>query len=160
MYKNILIATDGSKLADKAVAHGIALAKAHHATASVVTVTDIWSAFDMAHEYKLGKKDAIGEYEVLAAAGAKRVLDKAAEAAKAQGVDCRLIHVPGQASGGWHSRRRGGYRRRSHRHGVAWPPGHATAAAGKSGQRGRHAQQGAGDRRPVNRGPVTLPPAA
>ncbi len=94
MYKNILIATDGSKLADKAVAHGIALAKAHHATASVVTVTDIWSAFDMAHEYKLGKKDAIGEYEVLAAAGAKRVLDKAAEAAKAQGVDCRLIHVP------------------------------------------------------------------
>ena len=94
MYKNILIATDGSKLADKAVAHGIALAKAHHATASVVTVTDIWSAFDMAHEYNLGKKDAIGEYEVLAAAGAKRVLDKAAEAAKAQGVDCRLIHVP------------------------------------------------------------------
>lgn len=94
MYKNILIATDGSKLADKAVAHGIALAKAHHATASVVTVTDMWSAFDMAHEYKLGKKDAIGEYEVLAAAGAKRVLDKAAEAAKAQGVDCRLIHVP------------------------------------------------------------------
>ena len=94
MYKNILIATDGSKLAHKAVAHGIALAKAHHATASVVTVTDIWSAFDMAHEYNLGRKDAIGEYEALAAAGAKRVLDKAAEAAKAQGVDCRLIHIP------------------------------------------------------------------
>lgn len=93
MYKNVLIATDGSKLADKAVAHGIALAKAHHATASVVTVTDIWSAFDMAHEYNRGEKDAIGKYEALAAAGAKRILDKAAEAAKAQGVECRLIHV-------------------------------------------------------------------
>jgi len=94
MYKNILIATDGSKLADKAVAHGIALAKALGARASVVTVTDIWSAFDMAHEYNRGEKDAIGKYEQLAAEGAKRILDKAAEAAKAQGVEARVIHVP------------------------------------------------------------------
>lgn len=93
MYKRILIATDGSELANKAVAHGIALAKAHNASLSAVTVTDIWSAFEMAHDFDQRKKDPIGSYEALAAAGAKGVLDKVGEMAKAQGVDCTLIHV-------------------------------------------------------------------
>ena len=65
MYKQILIATDGSELAAKAVSHGIALAKEHKASVSVVTVTDIWSAFDMAHDYDRKKKDPIGSYEAL-----------------------------------------------------------------------------------------------
>jgi nucleotide-binding universal stress UspA family protein len=38
-------------------------------------------------------KDPIGSYEALAAAAAKRILDKAREAAKSQDVDCTLIHV-------------------------------------------------------------------
>src|SRR5581483_6725246 len=45
MYKHILIATDGSELAHKAVVHGIALAKVHKAPVSIVTVTDVWSGF-------------------------------------------------------------------------------------------------------------------
>jgi nucleotide-binding universal stress UspA family protein len=94
MYKQILIATDGSDLAGKAVSHGIALAKEHKSLLSVVTVTDIWSAFEMAHDYDRGKKDPIGNYEALAAATAKKILDKAGEAAKSQGVDCKLIHLP------------------------------------------------------------------
>lgn len=93
MYKRILIATDGSELASKAVSHGIGLAKLDKAPVSVVTVTDMWSAFDMAHDYDRGKKDPIGNYEALATAAAKRILDKAGEAAKSQGVDCTLIHV-------------------------------------------------------------------
>ena len=93
MYKRILIATDGSELANKAVSHGIALAKLDKAPVSVVTVTDVWSAFDMAHDYDRGKKDPIGNYESLAAAAAKRILDKTGETAKSQGVDCTLIHV-------------------------------------------------------------------
>ncbi|MGH6768956.1 MAG: universal stress protein [Xanthobacteraceae bacterium] len=93
MYKQIVIATDGSDLGTKAVSHGIALAKVHQAPISVVTVTDIWSAFDMAHDYDRGTKDPIGSYEALAAAGAKRILDKVAEAAKAEGVTCKGIHV-------------------------------------------------------------------
>jgi nucleotide-binding universal stress UspA family protein len=93
MYKRILIATDGSELAGSAVSHGLALAKVHKAPVSVVTVTDIWSAFAMAHDYDRGKKDPIGEYETMAAAAAKRILDKAGESAKAQGVDCTLVHV-------------------------------------------------------------------
>jgi nucleotide-binding universal stress UspA family protein len=39
MYKHILIPTDGSELANKAVEHGIALAKAIGARITVVTVT-------------------------------------------------------------------------------------------------------------------------
>ena len=93
MYKRILVATDGSEMASKAVAHGIALAKVHKSPLSVVTVTDIWSPFEMAHDYDQRKKDPIGTYEALAAAGAKRVLDKVGETAKEQGVDCTLIHV-------------------------------------------------------------------
>lgn len=93
MYNRILIATDGTELANKAVSHGVALAKLAKAPISVVTVTDVWSAFDMAHDYDRGKKDPIGSYEALAAAAAKRVLDKVREAAQSHGVDCTLIHV-------------------------------------------------------------------
>ena len=93
MYKRIVIATDGSDLASKAVSHGIALAKVHNAAVSVVTVTDIWSAFAMAHDYDRGKKNPIGAYENLAAAAAMRVLNQATETAKSQGVACKTIHI-------------------------------------------------------------------
>ena len=93
MYKQILIATDGSELAGKAVSHGIALAKELKTPVSVVTVTDIWSAFDMAHDYDRGKTDPIGNYETVAAATAQKILDRAGETAKSQGVDCKLIHL-------------------------------------------------------------------
>ncbi len=39
MYKNILIPTDGSELAGKAVEHGLALAKAIGAKVAILTVT-------------------------------------------------------------------------------------------------------------------------
>lgn len=93
MYKRILVATDGSELANRAVTHGIALAKVHKAPLTAVTVTDIWSPFEMAHDFEQRKKDPIGSYEALAAADAKRVLDKVGERAKAEGVDCTLVHV-------------------------------------------------------------------
>jgi nucleotide-binding universal stress UspA family protein len=93
MYKQIVIATDGSDLASKAVSHGIALAKIHNAAVSVVTVTDVWSSFAMAHEYDQGKKDPIAAYENLAAAAAKRILDQAADAAKSAGVACKTVHI-------------------------------------------------------------------
>jgi len=50
----------------------------------------------MAHDYDRGKKDPIGSYEALTAAAARRILDKAGEVAKSQGVDCTLIHVTDQ----------------------------------------------------------------
>ena len=40
MYANILLSTDGSDVARKGVKHGIALAKALNAKATVITVTE------------------------------------------------------------------------------------------------------------------------
>jgi nucleotide-binding universal stress UspA family protein len=48
MFKHILIATDGSELADKAILKGFALAKALNAKATAVTVTEPWDALSMA----------------------------------------------------------------------------------------------------------------
>ena len=56
MYRHILIATDESELAEKAVKQGIALAKNLKAPVSVVTVTEKWSAFDMARGARQGAR--------------------------------------------------------------------------------------------------------
>lgn len=93
MYKRILIATDGSELAIKAMQHGIALAKLDKTPVSIVTVTENWTPFEMAHDYSRGTTNPIGNYEALATEAARKVLDQAGEAAKSQGVDCTLIHV-------------------------------------------------------------------
>jgi universal stress protein family protein len=45
MYKHILIATDGSELAEKAIKTGLSLAKALGARATAVTVTEPWTSF-------------------------------------------------------------------------------------------------------------------
>ena len=50
MYKEILIATDGSELANRALAHGLKLANEVKARVTIVTVTAPWSALDLAHE--------------------------------------------------------------------------------------------------------------
>ncbi len=94
MHKHILIATDGSELASKAAAYGIALAKEHKALVTVVTVTEPWSAFNLALEAGLSNPNPVGQYEAEAAAAAKRVLDKVAQIAMSQGVACNLVHVP------------------------------------------------------------------
>jgi nucleotide-binding universal stress UspA family protein len=96
MYKHILIATDGSELASQAVVHGITLAKKHKAPVTVVTVTELWSAFDMARDSREGSRNPLGQYEAEAAASARRILDKAGQIATSQGVPCNLIHVPDQ----------------------------------------------------------------
>ena len=44
MYQHILIATDGSELAGRAVTTGLALAKLLKARVTAVTVTELWSA--------------------------------------------------------------------------------------------------------------------
>ena len=96
MYKRILIATDGSELADRALAHGFALAKEVAASVTVVTVTQLWSALDMAHKAREGNRDPLNQFEEIAAASAKAILAAAAEKAKIAGVACDLVHVPDQ----------------------------------------------------------------
>jgi nucleotide-binding universal stress UspA family protein len=93
MYKHILIATDGSDVAGRALAHGLAIAKAVKARVSVVFVTEGWSSFDLAHEARMGRTNPIAEFDAAATAAARQVLDVAGKAASEQGVACELVHV-------------------------------------------------------------------
>jgi nucleotide-binding universal stress UspA family protein len=97
MYKHILIATDGSELAGRALAHALALAKELKAPVSVVTVTQLWSAPEMAL-FRAGKAnfDPVRQFEDMAALSAKEILDAAAARANAAGVTCELVHIPDQ----------------------------------------------------------------
>lgn len=96
MYKHILIATDGSELATKALEHGLALAKRDGARVTVVTVTGPWSALEIAHEVRQGQADPIGRFEDMLAAAATRILDGAAQRGNARGVACDCVHVKDQ----------------------------------------------------------------
>ncbi|MFY0615289.1 MAG: universal stress protein [Hyphomicrobiaceae bacterium] len=96
MYKNVLIATDGSELANKAVRAGLELAKILNANVTLVTVTETWPVVDMAAQAEMGVKDPVGAYEVLAEKGAQSTLAAAAAIATEVGVGCEQVHVKDQ----------------------------------------------------------------
>ena len=74
MYKHILIGTEGSQLGDKAVMHGLALAKTVGANVTVVTVTETWSPVDVALEASRDRHNPnpLLQFEAMAAGAAKR----------------------------------------------------------------------------------------
>ncbi|MEQ8195316.1 MAG: universal stress protein [Rhodospirillales bacterium] len=96
MYKRILIATDGSKIATKGLNHGLTLAKALKVPATIVTATETWSAIAMAHDVERHVNDPIGQYEKSAAAAAKKILAAAGKAAKKLGVSHECLHAADQ----------------------------------------------------------------
>jgi nucleotide-binding universal stress UspA family protein len=93
MYRKILVATDGSDLAGKAVDHGISLAKATGATVVFVTVTGMWSAFEIAAESEQGVKHPMETYEAMARNAAHKILSGCEDRAKADGVAFETVHV-------------------------------------------------------------------
>lgn len=93
MYQRILIATDGSELAGKAVIHGVALAKKLKVPVTVVTVTEAGSAVDLDRMARLEPQNPVAQYEEMAAAAASNILEQASQVAKAQDVPCELVHL-------------------------------------------------------------------
>jgi nucleotide-binding universal stress UspA family protein len=95
MYNHILIGTDGSGMGGRALAHGLALAKAVGAQVTVVTVTETWSAFDLALEVSKNRlnPNPLLQFEAIGADVAKHILDDAVTKAKAAGVPCKVVHV-------------------------------------------------------------------
>jgi len=90
MYKNILIATDGSETAAKALHDGLALAKDLTANVSAVTVTGRRS------EAALGEAvfaPSVEDYDKICAKEAARILSQIDGAASAAGVQCKTVHV-------------------------------------------------------------------
>jgi nucleotide-binding universal stress UspA family protein len=92
MYNNLLVATDGSKLSDKAVVHAIALARAVGAKLT---------AFYAAPDYPMpAYADGVvyepvsrKEYAKLAAEDAQKILDAVAAKAAKDGVDCKTSYT-------------------------------------------------------------------
>ena len=90
MYTNMLIPTDGSELAGKAIQHGLALAKRIGAKATVLTVlppfhtltTDMQMIEDTPARYKARMQEH-----------AEKTLGAAAKAAQAAGVACETVQV-------------------------------------------------------------------
>jgi nucleotide-binding universal stress UspA family protein len=90
MYKRLLIATDGSELAQKAVEHGLVLARALGAAVIAVHVTQPWTSV------AIGEVPVVlppANYDRMAADTAQSVLADVAMAAKADGVPCETLHV-------------------------------------------------------------------
>jgi nucleotide-binding universal stress UspA family protein len=95
MYKHILIATDGSELAGRGVDAGLKLARALHATATLVTVSEPWqdvvtgdpSALALSMELRDGQRKARAE-------SAEQVLAAAQAGATAAGVVLATVYLP------------------------------------------------------------------
>ncbi len=93
MYKHVLIATDGSELAAKAVEQGLTLAKALAAKATIVTVTESWTSL-IGGEFDLSFP--IDDYEKGCAASAAKILGNAERIAKMIGITCAMVHIKNQ----------------------------------------------------------------
>lgn len=98
MYKNILIATDGSELADQGIKQGIALAKELGARVTFVSVTELLPSYGIvvAAEWA-SSPTAFAEYHDAIFAAAQEILHKAKTAANAAHVENAAIHVENQS---------------------------------------------------------------
>jgi len=96
MYANILMSTDGSDVARKGIQHGIALAKALNARATVITVTEPLEV-DYGSGHAGGWIPSPEEFDRFDAAckeSATKVLDEARAMAEQIGISAELLHVP------------------------------------------------------------------
>lgn len=93
MYKHILIATDGSDLAGKAVAAGFALARELKAQVTVVTVTEPWTAFMSGDA---GIAFPVDEYEKSSTENAAHILASVSKLARKADLVCSTIHAKDQ----------------------------------------------------------------
>ncbi len=89
MYAHILVATDGSEIANRAVKHAIQLAHTLGAKLSAVTVTEPFEAVITS-----GLEEAIepGEYDKLQKAMASDLLAAVTAAAVAHDIECNEIN--------------------------------------------------------------------
>jgi nucleotide-binding universal stress UspA family protein len=87
MYRHILVPTDGSDLADRGVAHALALAKSVGAAISAIFVVEPFS------EMTGPLRETVGRYAELRNEQAVSVLNLVANAAKQSGVSCQTIQV-------------------------------------------------------------------
>lgn len=89
MYKRILVATDGSVLAGRALEHAVELAKALKAHLSIVTVTAPASAYACSSDFEAVAIDCARKID----RAADEVLEAADVLVKSNGLECETIKV-------------------------------------------------------------------
>lgn len=93
MYKKILIATDGSELAQRGIDHGLSLAKTLGATVLFVTVTEPLASVIAHRGYESIGAHEIERFRQHGEEAAKKVLDSAKSKADAVGVEADTMHL-------------------------------------------------------------------
>ena len=90
MYTNILIPTDGSELAEKAVQHGIELANRIGAKVTALTVLPPFHTFTTDAQMI---EDTPARYKARMQEHAEKILGAVTHAAQTVGVACETVHV-------------------------------------------------------------------
>ena len=90
MYSNILIPTDGSGLAGKAVRHGIALAQRIGAKVTALMVSPPFHTLTTDTQMI---EDTPAQYQTRMRNHAEKTLGAIADAAQTAGVACEIVHV-------------------------------------------------------------------
>jgi nucleotide-binding universal stress UspA family protein len=90
MFKHILVATDGSELANKALTKGLELGQVLAAKVTVLTVT---SPFPMPSYGNIPSGPLIEAYEKAVTENSERILAQAKDAADKLGIACERLHV-------------------------------------------------------------------
>ena len=93
MYRHILIATDGSALAEKAVSHGLSLAKSVGAKVTALIVEAPFNVYDVPESKVRLMSEAIERHSEHARQHADRVLRHVADTAKAADVPCETVQI-------------------------------------------------------------------
>ena len=93
MYKNILIATDGSALAEKAVSHGLMLAKSVGAKVTALIVEAPFNVFDVPESRIRQMSEAFAQHAEHTKQHAAKVLNCVANEAKTAGVPCDTVQL-------------------------------------------------------------------
>jgi len=94
MYRNILIATDGSSLANRAVEHGLNLAKSVHAKVLILTVTERFHIFALEADQLEETSSSFGEHM---RKQAERSLSEASAIARNLGVEATTLQMEDDA---------------------------------------------------------------
>ncbi|MGB5841370.1 MAG: universal stress protein [Brucella anthropi] len=92
MYKHILIATDGSDLADRCVEQGLALAKALDCDATVATVTAPYSSAGI-FGGMFDDKAIVDRYDQSWKKHAERILQNAQDTARKIDLKVNVLHL-------------------------------------------------------------------
>ena len=95
MYRHILIATDGSELAEQAVTNGVSLAKSVGAKVTVIIVEDPfdWLSVPETRASQRQALDDLAKHKEQVKKHAASVLSRAADAAKQAGVPCDTMQA-------------------------------------------------------------------